>query len=222
MGIKFLRKSKVMKWHWIILIMWSIPSTVYAQFGIFQHDSLGFGLWFSLVNVNIDPAPSTVPDRVKAYTEILPPSFVGVGLGGGASWKNFGLDLGLNRTEINVGKSADVQQNEDPSDDLFVIKARRLNQSWSILHHPFPFFYYGYGENQGRFEFGVRLPDDRRQVRRVGYFHKYYLLGMVNSFEWVPRPTPLYLLITLYVKVPLEAESFSGKLYGVGITGAVP
>ena len=222
MKTKMWWQRKWLQWGGLGLLFWGIPGMTFAQYGVFEQDSLGYGLWLSLIQINIDPAVDSASNRVKGFTEVLPSSLTGVGIGGGGNWKNFGFDLGASQADVSIQKLADVQQNEDPRDDLFVTRARRSNQSWSILHHPFPYFYYGYGGNQGRFEFRVTVPDGGLQWRRVGFSHTYYLLGIVYSLQWDPPPNPLYLLFTLFAKIPLKQASFSGNIYGIGITGAIP
>ncbi|MBF0278607.1 MAG: hypothetical protein HQM13_12485 [SAR324 cluster bacterium] len=206
----------------VAVIFWGMTEKAVAQYGVFEYDLFGYGLWLSMIKIDIDPAPDGASNRVKGYTDILPPSLRGHGVGGGINWKNFGFDLGLSQADVNIGQYADIQQNENPADDVFVSEARRSNQSWSILHHPFPFFYYGYGGNQGRFEFSVSVPGAGKQRRKVGFSNAYYLLGMVYSLEWDPQPRPLYILFTFFAKIPRESSSFSGKIYGIGLTGAIP
>ncbi len=218
------RKMKLLQCLCIGSIIFSgiIPSHAFAQYSVFERNSLGFGLWLSTMNFKIPAAPDSAPADVKGYTEVLPSAMWGVGVGGGLNFNNFGLDIGLQRADASIRKSADIQQNDDPSDDQFVLQVRRLSQSLSILHHPFSFFYYGYGEENGNFLFRVKVTEDRRQWKTIGFYQTYYLLGFIYGFDWATEPRPLVLLLNIYAKLPTKTRSFGGPIYGIGITGGLP
>ncbi|MBF0287061.1 MAG: hypothetical protein HQM14_04525 [SAR324 cluster bacterium] len=173
------------------------------------------------MNYAIPAAPDSASARIKGYTDVLPASLWGAGVGGGINFNNFGLDIGIQRADASIRKSADIQQNENPDDDQYVLQALRIGQSLSILHHPVSFLYYGYGEENGNFLFRVKVAEDRRQWKTIGFYQTYYLLGLIYGFDWAAEPRPLVLLLNIYAKLPTKIRNFGGPVYGIGVTGAL-
>lgn len=217
MGLKDLKHQSIRWGAGIFLLIMGcfLPNYVSAQYGVYTLEDIGFGLWFNVENLSVDPATQATTSKDRAYIDVLPSSLISVGFGGGYSFGEFGLSIGYLRGGAIVGQDADVQQNGDPSDDLEVKTATRVSQSWSIQSNLFYPLYGGIGADQGTFEFSVLTPGGGNQVKRVAFYNPFLIFGLVIDTA-IPTFT---LLSNVYVKVPTESYSFSGTILGVAVTG---
>ncbi len=212
-----LKRTLLLSSGLVIVLFFLFPAISFGQFRIedYQSGGVGIGIWYGVGSITFDAASSSASDEVQGYTDVLPSSAQGAGGAIGISFGDFGLNFGFDVGELEIDKLADIQQNSDVSDDVLVIKARRINRSITVLFQPVRFFYLGFGTDIGTMEFVQKAPGEDRETNRIGYESPFYSLGVAIGFD--PTESLVAPITTIYVKVPTSQTNFSGTVSGIGV-----
>lgn len=199
----------------VVLIMMG-GQKVTAQYSLefFNQDAIGIGFWYGWGSFQLDAAANDTDSEVIGYTDILPSTITGGGFAFGISYGYIGFNYGQDENKIDIDEFAEVQQNNNSSDDVFVYTAKRLNRSLSILVQPMRYLYIGAGYDEGHFEFEQKASGGSKETNKVGYRNDFLSFGLAGGFD--PTQTLFAPIFTAYIKIPRKRGDFSGVLTGIG------
>ncbi|MCP4295636.1 MAG: hypothetical protein GY786_08525 [Proteobacteria bacterium] len=188
-----------------------------AQFRVedYQKDAVGMGLWYGVGTLSFDAPKDSASNETKGYSDILPSTVEGQGYAIGLSYGSFGMNYGQDRGETTVNKSADIQQNSNPGDDVYVYKVKRINRSLTILFQPFRYLYIGVGQDTGQIEFKQRSTLGINETKKIAYENNFYSWGLAFGFD--PTKNTVAPIITIYSKIPQSRSSYYGVVSGMGL-----
>ncbi|PCI26684.1 MAG: hypothetical protein COB67_09860 [SAR324 cluster bacterium] len=203
--------------RFFLLLFFTVPLVASAQVPVdyIKEGAVGWGIWYGQGRGTVDAAPDSASQEIKAYTNVLPAEIEGGGIVLGLSFGTWGISIGQDDTgEISINKTADPQGNGISSDDVTVLKVRRINRSFALIWQPARFFYFGVGEDTGHIEFQQTTSSGEKETKKIAYSNRFYSYGLAFGFD--PKTNDLAPVFTFYVKHPISPGDFSGATTGLG------
>jgi len=192
------------------------PGIFSESFGKPGRSAVGFGLWYGESTLRFDAAGAGASNEVRGYTDTLPGSLRSRGPAFGISFGNWGLNIGFNEGQADLGRNADVLQTPgDNTDDNYVISLRRTSRTVTLVVNPLRWLFLGYGQEDGSMEFFQVLPGGTGSTRKLPFSYGFYSVGLAAGFD--PRKGDVGPLFTVYAKIPAERGDFSATEFGAGI-----
>ncbi len=211
----------------LLLVLTGFAPLAHAQLGNYgsglfssvggSKDAVGFGLWYGVSKVTLDAAQPTATNEVKGLSAATPSSFRSAGPSIGISYGSWGLNVGFNEGQANVGALADVNQTPGTTaDDVYLISLRRTSRTVSVLVNPLRWLFLGYGKEEGSMEFSqVPAGGGTGVTRKLPFSNDFYSFGLACCFD--PRQGGFGPIFSLYAKIPTKRGDFTASEIGAGL-----
>ena len=206
------------------LLLALLPTHASAQVGNFgpgfftsgsSKSAVGFGLWYGASKIRLDAPQSSTSNEVKGLSDALPPTLTSAGPSLGVSFGSWGINAGYNVGQADVGAYADVNQTPgNTADDVYVITARRVSRTLSVIINPLRWLFLGYGTESGTMEF-TETSGTAGTVRKLPFSNSFYSFGLACCFD--PSKGGFGPIFTFYAKLPVGRGDFTGSEYGAGL-----